>query len=265
MTNKNPENKRPGLSVVLMVKNEADNLPRALQSVKFADEIIVADTGSTDNTMELAQQLGANVVSCQWQGFGPTKVDALSHATEQWVLSLDADEEITAELAEQIRHVVNDSANEYAAYRLTRQANFLGRWIRHSGWYPDYVVRLYRNGQARMSDDPVHERIVTDGKVDTLTGILRHFTDPTIDHYLEKMRIYARLSAEALFAQGRRCHWWDLVVRPPFMFFKTYILKRGFLDGWQGLALAFFSAVHVFTKYANLKMLWVDKHNLRIP
>jgi len=264
MTDQNSKSTRPGLSVVLMVKNEVANLPRALQSAKFADEIIVADTGSTDNTVELARQLGARVVSCQWRGFGPTKADALAHATGRWVLSLDADEEITPELAEQIRRVVDDSQNEYAAYRLARQANFLGRWIRHSGWYPDRVVRLYRSGRARMTDDPVHEKIIADGNVGTLTGIMRHFTDPTIDHYLEKMKVYARLSAEALHARGRRCCWWDLIVRPPFMFFKTYILKCGFLDSWQGLVLAFFSAVHVFTKYANLRMLSGEERHSNI-
>ena len=247
--------KNIGLTIVLMVKNEEANLPRALASVKFADEIIIADTGSTDNTVEIAEQSGARVVSCVWRGFGRTKAEALSHATGQWVLSLDADEEVTPELAEQIRQTIGDSQNEFVAFRLTRQANFLGRWIRHSGWYPDYVLRLYRRGSARVTEDAVHERIIAEGKVGRLSGILRHYTDPTIDHYLEKMKLYSRLSAEELCARGRRCRGWDLIARPPFMFFKMYLLKLGFLDGWQGLALAFFSAVHVFTKYARLKSL----------
>ena len=238
-----------------MARNEAANLPRALASVQFADEVIVGDTGSTDNTAEIARQLGARVVSCTWRGFGPTKAEALSHATGDWVLSLDADEEVTAELAEQIRAVVADESNKFIAYRLTRQANFLGRWIRHSGWYPDFVLRLYRSGRAHVTDDLVHERIVADGKIGTLAGLLRHYTDPTIDHYLEKMREYTQLSAEQLHAAGRRCRWWDLVLRSPFMFVKMYIVKLGFLDGWQGFLLAFFSSVHVFTKYARLKSL----------
>jgi len=238
-----------------MARNEAANLPRALASVRFADELIVADTGSADNTIDIAQQLGARVVRCLWKGFGPTKAEALAHATGEWVLSLDADEEITLELADQIRAAVNNPQPGIVAYRLTRQANFLGRWIRHSGWFPDYVLRLYRNGRARVTDDLVHERIVPDGPIKTLSGILRHYTDPTIDHYLEKMQVYARLSAEQLRAARRRCHWWDLVLRPPFMFVKMYLLKLGFLDGWQGFILAFFSAVHVFTKYAWLRAL----------
>jgi len=261
MTEKSAGDAKPRLSVVLMVKNEAANLPRALQSAKFADEVIVADTGSTDNTIQLAREFGAKVIHCAWRGFGPTKAEALSHATGQWVLSLDADEEVTPELAEQIRRVADDPEGEYAAYRLTRQANFLGRWIRHSGWFPDYIVRLYRNGCARVTDEPVHEKIIARGKVGTLSGILRHYTDPTIDHYLEKMKVYTRLSAEGLYAKGRRARWWDLIVRPPAMFLKMFVFKRGFLDGWQGLVLAFFSSVHVFTKYAHLKALSAEKHD----
>jgi glycosyltransferase involved in cell wall biosynthesis len=249
------KNDRVGLSVVLMVKNESANLRRALASVKFADEIIVADTGSTDNTVEIAERFGAKVIHCPWRGFGPTKAEVLSHATGRWVFSLDADEEVTPELAEQVRDVVSDPRDEFAAYRLARQANFLGRWIRHSGWYPDYVLRLYRKGSARVTEDAVHERIIAEGKTGTLTGILRHYTDPTIDHYLEKMSRYTRLSAEGLHAAGRRGRWWDLIARPPFKFIKMYFLKLGFLDGWQGLTLAFFSSVHVFTKYARLRSL----------
>ena len=247
------------LSVVLMVKNEAANLLRAQKSVGFADEIIVADTGSTDDTVRIAEQFGAKVIQCDWSGFGPTKAKALSHAAGEWILSLDADEEISLELAEDIRGVVHDSGNTFAAYRLSRQSNFLGRWMRHSGWFPDYVTRLYRRGRARMSDNKVHEKIIPDGEVGTLPGLLLHYTDPTIDHYLEKMRVYSRLSAEELHAAGRRCRWWDLAVRPPFMFVKTYVFKLGFLDSWQGLALAFYSAVHVFTKYARLKSLSAKK------
>ncbi len=245
----------PALSVVLMVKNEEANLPRALASVGFADEIIVADTDSTDNTVEIAEKAGATIINLEWKGFGPTKGEALSQAKGRWILSLDADEEVTPELAAQLGKVANGGEGGPVAYRLTRQANFLGRWIRHSGWFPDHVVRFYRNGHARVTDDPVHERIVADGEVGTLTGILRHYTDPTIDHYLEKMRRYARLSAEQLFAQGRHAHWTDLVVRPVWQFVKMYLLKCGFLDGWQGFVLARYSAVHVFTKYAILKAL----------
>ena len=241
--------------MVFIVKNEANNLPRALKSVNFADEIIVADTGSTDNTVQIAEKLGARVVYCSWSGFGPTKAAALAHATGAWVLSLDADEELTAELADEIRGVVNSAGQKHVAFRINRQSYFLGRWMRHSGWYPDYVVRLFRRGHARMSDHLVHETIIPDGDVGTLNGLLLHHTDSTIDHYLNKMQTYTRLSAQELQAQGRQCHWWDLVLRPPFMLLKTYVFKCGFLDGWQGLVLAVFSAVHVFTKYAWVKAL----------
>lgn len=253
--NQDNDNRAIQLSVVLLVKNEADNLPRALKSVAFADEIIVADTGSTDDTVQVARGLGAKVVLCAWSGFGPTKAQALTHAAGMWVLSLDADEEVTSELAGEIRGVINRAGQGHVAFRLNRQSNFLGRWMRHSGWYPDFVTRLYRRGQARMSDNIVHEKIVADGSVGILSGLLLHHTDPTIDHYLDKMKLYTRLSAEELFVTGRRCRWWDLVMRPPFMLLKTYVFKCGFLDGWQGFVLAVFSAVHVFGKYAWLKSL----------
>jgi glycosyltransferase involved in cell wall biosynthesis len=253
--NQPPDKNPQRLSVVLMVKNEAANLPRALRSVAFADEIIVADTGSTDETVQIARELGAKVISCAWSGFGPTKAQALAQAAGAWVLSLDADEELTPELAAKIRDVVTGVDQEHAAFRINRQSNFLGRWLRHSGWFPDYVTRLYRRGQARMSDQAVHEKIIPDGTVGTLSGLLLHYTDPTVGHYLDKMKLYARLSAEELFASGRRCRWSDLVLRPPFMLLKTYVFKCGFLDGWQGFVLAVFSAVHVFSKYAWLKSL----------
>lgn len=259
MDKKQKNDTAPRLSVVLMVKNEADNLLRALHSVKFAEEIIVADTGSTDDTIRIAEGFGAKVIQCTWRGFGPTKAEALGHATGEWVLSLDADEEVTAELAEDIRRVVRDPGHDFVAYRLSRQSNFLGRWLRHSGWFPDYVTRLYRRGGARMSNHAVHESIIPEGRVGTLSGLLLHYTDPTIDHYMEKMKTYTRLSAEELSAAGQQCRWWDLLLRPPFMFVKTYVVKCGFLDGWQGLVLAYFSAIHVFTKYARLKSLSAEK------
>jgi len=251
----NDKNIRPRLSVVLMVKNEAANLPRALGAVKWADEIIVADTGSTDDTVEVAEKLGARVVHCAWRGFGATRAAALKHAGGDWVLTVDADEVISPELAEEIRRVVSQPDTKFVAYRLPFLTNFLGRWIRHSGWHPEYHVRLYRHGRAHFNADAVHEKIITDGSVGSLSGLIYHYTDPTIGHYLAKMDLYTRLSAERLHASGRRCRWWDLLVRPPFMFLKMYILQRGFLDGWQGLVLAFFSSMHVLTKYAQLKVL----------
>jgi glycosyltransferase involved in cell wall biosynthesis len=256
MTNtQSPKMTNPRLSVVFMVKNEAENLPRALRAVDFADEIIVADTGSTDETVHIAQNCGARIVQCRWQGFGPTKAAALAQAGGGWVLSLDADEVVTPELAAEIQRVVQGADKKIVAYRLNRQSNFLGRWMRHSGWFPDYVTRLYRRGRARMSDHVIHEKIMVDGPTATLRGRLLHYTDPTLDHYLDKLQTYTRLAAQELSRAGRRCRWSDLILRPPFMFIKTYVLRCGFLDGWQGLVLAFFSAVHVFTKYARLKSL----------
>ncbi len=248
------------LSVVIMVKDEETNLPRTLASVQFADEVIVADTGSTDRTIEIAESAGARVVRCHWRGFGPTKAEALLHASGEWILSLDADEVVSSELAASIRTAIAADDSPYVAYKLDRHSNFLGRWMKHSGWYPDYVTRLFRKGRAKMSEKAVHESLSASGAVGRLAGRLLHYTDPTVDHYLTKMKLYTRLSARELFEQGRKCRWTDLPIRPAIMFLKTYIVKQGFRDGWQGFVLAMFSSMHVFTKYARLRALWAGRN-----
>lgn len=239
------------LSLTVITKNEAINLERCLKSVPFADEIVVVDSQSTDGTRDIARKYTDKVLNLPWEGFGKAKQAALSNATGEWVLSLDADEVLDDELAYQIDHALNQNG-AVTGYRLNRISNFLGRWIHHSGWYPDRVVRLGRRTSMSVTPDVVHERISIDGIVSELSGHILHYTDPDWPHYVQKLQRYAELSAQQLHSHGRRASVWDLCVRPPYQFARMYLLQAGFLDGAPGLLLAGGSAFHVFAKYARL-------------
>lgn len=242
----------PDLSVVIVARDEERRIGPCLAAVQFADELLVVDTGSTDGTRELARAGGARVEELEWRGFGPTKAAALELARGEWVLLLDADEVVDTELARAIRAVVQGGDAPTAGYELCRRGLFLGRWMRHGGWYPDWVLRLARRDACRMTMDAVHERLEVDGSTARLAGELLHYTDPDLPHYLAKMSTYADLGAQALHAAGRRCRLHHLLLRPPATFWKRYVLKQGWRDGMHGLLLAFLSAVHVFVKYARL-------------
>jgi glycosyltransferase involved in cell wall biosynthesis len=240
----------PTLSVILITKNEANNLRRALDSVRFADEIIINDSGSTDATLEIAQKYGCRIIQSEFLGFGAAKQVALDQAKSDWVLSLDADEEIDPLLASAIKQAVTNA--DYNGYNLNRKSQFLGRWMLHSGWYPDYLLRLFRRNCGRFTGDSVHERIEIDGVLGKLEGHILHYTDPDIGHYLEKLNRYTTLSADTLHEQGKRFKTLDVVLKPPATFVKMYILRSGFRDGIQGLLLALLSSFHVLCKYAKL-------------
>jgi glycosyltransferase involved in cell wall biosynthesis len=240
------------LSLIVITKNEAHNLARCIRSVPCADEIVVVDFQSSDGTPDIARQLSAQCYDLPWQGFGPAKQAALARATGQWVLSLDADEELDEKLARAIERVIRQPKPEIDGYRLNRVSNFLGRWMRHSGWYPDTVLRLGRRAGMSFTGDLVHERARVEGPVEDLDGHLLHYSDPDLEHYLRKLLRYAELSAQMLQERGRRARLWDVTARPAYQFLRTYVLQAGFLDGWPGLILAGGSAFHVFTKYARL-------------
>jgi (heptosyl)LPS beta-1,4-glucosyltransferase len=240
----------PTLSVIIITKNEANNIRRALDSVKFADEIIINDSGSTDGTVEIASEYGCRIIRSEFKGFGQAKQTALDAAKSDWVLSLDADEEVDQSLATAIAQALKNT--EFSGFYLNRKSHFLGRWMLHSGWYPDYLPRLFRRGRGRFTSDSVHERIEIEGTVGKLEGHLLHYTDPDVEHYLQKLSRYTTLSAETLHGRGRRFKAFDVVFKPPATFVKMYVLKSGFRDGIQGLLLALFSSFHVLCKYAKL-------------
>ncbi len=241
-----------GVAVLILARNEEHNIVDCLKSVAWADERIVVDSGSVDNTVERARPLATQVLQLPWRGFGVTKNDALGHTRRSWILWLDADERVTPEGGEEILGIVRGSSTGYAAYEVARRAYFLGRWIRHCGWYPSRVTRLFRRSSGRFSTSSVHEHLEIQGEIGRLQHDVLHFTDPDLYHYFTKFNRYTSLAADDMKGRGRTAGVADLLFRPPFMFLKMYILRRGFLDGMHGFLLSIVSSAYVFAKYAKL-------------
>ena len=241
------------LSAIIITHNEEKNLERCLSSLTFADEIIIVDSHSTDKTKEIAQKFTDKIWEVNWQGFGQTKELARQKASQAWVLSIDADEEVTPELKEEILQAVQNHL--YSGYFLPRQSLFLGKWMEHSGWYPDYVLRLFQKESGQFDKALVHEQVQVKGEMGYLKNPLRHYTYPNLEHYFKKLKRYTTLSAQQLHQNGARAYPWDLIFRPAATFFKMYLIKLGFLDGWQGLVLAVLSAYQVLVKYLKLMNL----------
>jgi glycosyltransferase involved in cell wall biosynthesis len=244
------------LSVIIITKNEAAHIGECLDSVAFADERVVLDSGSTDATCDIARQRGARVeISADWPGFGPQKNRALDLATGDWVLSLDADERVPPELAREIRRVM--AQPDADGYRVARLSCFCGRWMRHSGWWPDYVVRLFRRDAGRFSDDAVHEHVDVRGRVATLPGHLLHHPYASLEVFIDKINRYSTEAALKAHARGRRTTVLGPFGHGTWTFLRHYVLRRGFLDGWQGLVLAGMAATGSFYRYA--KLFWLGR------
>jgi glycosyltransferase involved in cell wall biosynthesis len=240
------------VTVVTITFNEEKNIKDCLTSVRWADEVIVVDSGSKDRTVDVAREHATKVLLAPWNGYGAARNFALRHAAGDWVFWLDADERVTPELAAEIRRVVVENDVRHAGYSVARRAYFLGRWIRHCGWYPSRVIRLFRKGKGTFSENRVHEQLHVDGPVAPLSNDLLHFTDPTLHHYFTKFNKYTSLAAQDLKESGRSCSLSDLIIRPPFTFLKMYLIRLGFLDGMRGLILSMLSSLYVFTKYVKL-------------
>lgn len=238
------------VSAVLITKNAAHQLVPCLESLAFCDEIVVVDSGSTDDTVALARRFGARVIEAEWRGFGPQKQLAVNEARHDWVLCVDADERVTPELAAQIREALGTGAQQ--AYRFARCNRFMGRYLRHGEGYPDWSLRLFHRRHARWSDDAVHEKVLTDGAVGELRGDLMHDTAETIDAYLAKQNRYTSLAAAEALARGKRVGVAKLLLSPLFRFIKFYLLRRGFLDGLPGLVHIFIGCQNSFFKYAKM-------------
>ena len=266
------------LSIVLITHNEEHNLPRTLASVaelvkQTSGEIIVLDSGSTDRTVEVAKSLGAKVFLEEWKGYAAQKNSAIDKASRDWILSLDADEEVDAELAHQIRAVLDgdwtqvagdgqntESQTEVArgkrpevhGFWMARRNYFLGRWIRHGGFYPDRKLRLFRRGYGEFQPSPVHETVKVSGPTYKLRrGTLLHHAYPSLQSYIGHMNRYSTLGAEAATTEKRHgFSLWNIVVRPWATFIYNYFLRLGFLDGKEGLLLHLYHAVYVSWKYA---------------
>ena len=245
----------PTLSVAMIVKNEAQDLAQCLETVReWVDEIVILDSGSSDETLRIAESFGAKVhINTDWQGFGKQRRIAQSYVSCDYVLWLDADERVTPELKESILQAIeNDEKN--TVYQIGRLSEVFGRQIRHSGWYPDYVVRLYRTDFAAYGNELVHEKVhyPKEATVKKLHGDLLHFTYKDIRHYLVKSANYAEAWAIQKAKGGKKASLWNGITHALGCFVKMYLLKAGFLDGKQGFLLAVLSAHSTFVKYADL-------------
>ncbi len=240
------------ISVILITKNEADNVQQCLSTVSWANEIVVVDAGSSDSTVVKAQEFTKKVFVRPWEGYGAAKNFALSQVTADWVLWLDADERVSDSLREEILRMLAMQNRPEIAYSVPRKANFLGRWILHCGWYPGRVTRLFKRGSGHFTDSKVHERLEIVGQEGELVSDLLHYTDPTLTHYFEKFNKYTSLAAEELVDGRRSFGVSQITIRPFWTFFRMYILKLGFLDGLPGFILCVLSSCYVFTKYAKL-------------
>ena len=244
-----------GLSVIIITKNEATHIADCLASVSFADEIIVLDSGSTDGTVALARNLGAQVhQSVDWPGFGPQKNRALALATQDWVFSIDADERVTPELREEIIETLR--APRRKGYEVLRLSEFCGKPIRHSGWWPDPVLRLFRRDAGRFNDVLVHESVsLNDGKPGRFKSHLLHYPHPTLDSLMDKVNRYSGEAAKMMFAQGKRAGLPIIMVHSIWTFIRIYFLRLGILDGRHGFVLAVTAASGNFLRYAKLMFL----------
>ncbi len=242
------------ISVIVMTREAASDIADCLGSVPGAGEIIVADTGSRDDTVTRAAEAGARVIALPWEGFGPTRRAAFAQAEKEWIFWLDADERVTPRLWAAVAEAVA-AGDGPAGYLVDRRANFLGRWMRGGGWGRDSVLRLFRRSAYRVIEKRVHESVEVTGRVARLEGELLHLTDPTLAHYLDKFNRYTTLAAQDLCLSGRRARLADLLFRPPWTFLKMYLFRAGFVDGVPGLVLATLSGAYVFVKYAKLRQL----------
>lgn len=256
------ERSRRPLSVVLIAKDEAERIEGCLAGLGWADEIVVLDSGSSDATCEIARRYTERVHQLPWRGFGPQKQAAVELASHDWILSLDCDERVSPELAEEIGRILSLDAPE-DAYSVPRRTFLGSKEIRHCGWYPDRTIRLFNRTRARYSDSMVHERVVTDTPIADCRGHLLHYSFAGLAPLFAKLNHYSDLSARQMFEQGRRCTLFDLTVRPLFAFFKTYLLRAGMLDGVEGLVISVTTAMLTFAKYVKLRELIAQGTNTK--
>lgn len=241
------------ITAIVITRNEERNIGDCLASIPFADEVVVVDSGSVDRTEEICRMdPRVRWFSEPWKGFGPQKNSALDKARNDWVFSIDADERVTPELTKEIASLPLFEPG-VDGYRIPRKSFFGKKWVRYGGWYPDHTIRLWRRRAGRFVDRSVHEVVRVSGTVGTLRGDLLHYTYRDTADFIERMNRYATLGAAELRKTGARGTTFDLLFRPPFTFFRMFVLRRGFLDGELGFRLAVLYAIYTFVKYAKLR------------
>lgn len=250
---------REKISTCITAFNEEAQITRCLESVSWTDEIVVVDSFSTDKTVEICKEFTNRVYRHRWLGYIGQKNLIKDMATHPWILFVDADEEVSPELKDEIIGELNTNGDsEYTGYAFPRMVNFLGRWIRHGDWYPDIKLRLFRKDHGKCAGVEPHDQVIVDGTVKRLRGHLFHYTYDTIDDHIAAVNRYSTLTAEGWYKEGKRFKLSELVFRPLFRFIRCYVLRLGLLDGLQGLIIASTVAYGVFVKYAKL---WAYHHN----
>ncbi len=241
----------PGLSVILIVQNEEKNLRACLESVTWADEIVVVDGGSTDATVEIAREFTEHVYLNPWPGFAAQKQFALDQASREWVLSIDADERIPPELRDEILAVLSADSDKFSGYEIPRLSTFLGKFIYHSGWYPGYQLRLFQREKTRLSEVQVHEGFIVDGEIGRLTHHMLHFTHQSLAESFDRLNRYSSLEARDR-AGRKKVRWWDVLTHPAAAFFNKFIALRGYRDGMHGFVLAVVTAMVKMALYLKI-------------
>jgi glycosyltransferase involved in cell wall biosynthesis len=241
----------PPLSVTIITLNEAEHIGAAIDSVRWADEIIVIDAHSTDRTAEIVREKGARLETRAWPGYAEQKNLAASLASNDWILSLDADERVPADLADEIRALLRAVPDAYG-YRIPRVTSYLGRWIRTTDFYPDFQTRLYDRRHARWHGHLVHESVQVDGRRGQLRHDIQHYSFRDLSDHLERINHYSSLAARQMHEAGARSSGWHMLVHPPAAFLRNYVLRRGFMDGAVGLTISLMNSYGVFLKFAKL-------------
>jgi glycosyltransferase involved in cell wall biosynthesis len=245
----------PLISATIITYNEEHNINEALQSLSWVDEIIIVDRKSEDSTLEICRRFTNKIFYRDWTGYADQKNYAVEKAGNDWILSIDADERVSIELQREIVELARIGFRNYG-YRIPRAAFFMGRWIRHGDWYPDYQIRLFNRRHGKWQGGRVHESVKIDGDAGTMKGEIHHYTYRNFSEYLQRLETYSTLAALDYRQKGKSANSWMLLGKPFAAFIKAYLLKRGFLDGTPGFAAAVMGAVSVFFKYAKLSEMY---------
>jgi glycosyltransferase involved in cell wall biosynthesis len=241
----------PKVSVYMITYNNERTVEKALQSVTWADEIVVVDSFSRDKTTEICRRFTDKVFQRKWPGHRDQYQYTADLTSHEWVMFVDADEEVSSELAKEIRETLNGGPEGVDGFFVYRRTYYLGRWIRYGGWYPDGEIRLYRRNKGRW-EGGLHAKVVVDGEVKPLKNQYLHYTYRNISDQIRTIDMYSKIAAEDMIQKGERCILFKLLFHPPFRFIKEYLIKSGFRDGLPGLVIAISTMFYVFIKYAKL-------------
>jgi len=253
---------RPEISVCIITLNEEENIRDCLESVKWVEEIVVVDSLSKDRTVDVCREYTDKVFQIEWQGHVKQKNSALKYTTNEWVLCLDADERVSPELKEEIEHRLTTDAGSFDGYSFPRRSYYLGRWINHGGWYPDYKLRLFKKSQGRWGGQDPHDKVILKGTSTRLKGEILHFVYKDLSYQLKTVDNFSAITAGVLEREGERFSLSKLLFRSPFRFIEMYFIKQGFRDGFPGFIIAVTSSFYVFLKYAKLWELQKNKSSI---